>query len=353
MRQETSRGHDRLEVKTLVILNDPAYGTERSYNGLRLAHALAKREGEEVRIFLLADAVTCALAGQQTPTGYYNLERMLAAVIRHGAQVGLCGTCMDARALREDQLVTGAHRSALEERRLERAGKHPIVPPSLLRLPGMRRGLLIAVPFFCGFGAFMFVVAITLQQGAHLGPLRSGVSLVPMALAFLAASLVTARLTARYGRRVLAAGALLQGVGLSALAATLFVAWPHVDPLNLAPAMAIAGAGQGLVMSPLFGVVLAGVPSARAGVGSGILTTTQQTALALGVATLGSLFLSLSPPHSLGMRDAFVVVLAVQTAVAALVAFGSRAIPHPPRQAAEGTPGAVREEPALELQSAA
>jgi uncharacterized protein involved in oxidation of intracellular sulfur len=102
-------------MKTLVVLNDPAYGTERSYNGLRLAHALAKREGEEIRLFLLADAVTCALAGQQTPTGYYNLERMLDAVIRHGAQVGLCGTCMDARALREEQLVTGARRSTLDE----------------------------------------------------------------------------------------------------------------------------------------------------------------------------------------------------------------------------------------------
>ena len=102
-------------MKTLVVLNDPAYGTERSYNGLRLAHALAKRDGEEVRIFLLADAVTCALAGQQTPNGYYNLERMLAAAIRRGAEVGLCGTCMDARAINEDQLVDGAHRSTLEE----------------------------------------------------------------------------------------------------------------------------------------------------------------------------------------------------------------------------------------------
>jgi uncharacterized protein involved in oxidation of intracellular sulfur len=106
---------DDLEVKTLVVLNDPAYGTERSYNGLRLAHALAKRGSEEVRIFLLADAVGCALAGQQTPNGYYNLERMLGAAIHHGAQVGLCGTCMDARAIREEQLVDGAQRSTLEE----------------------------------------------------------------------------------------------------------------------------------------------------------------------------------------------------------------------------------------------
>ncbi len=66
-------------------------------------------------MFLLADAVTCALAGQQTPNGYYNLERMLSATIHAGAQVGLCGTCVDARGIREEQLVKGARRSTLEE----------------------------------------------------------------------------------------------------------------------------------------------------------------------------------------------------------------------------------------------
>jgi EmrB/QacA subfamily drug resistance transporter len=218
---------------------------------------------------------------------------------------------------------------ALVERRLERTDGHPIVPPSLLRLPGMRRGLAIAVPFFAGFGAFMFVCAISLQQGAHLTPLRGGLALVPMALTFLVASLTTARLTARYGRRVLSAGALLQAAGLAGLAATLFAAWPDVDVLRLAPAMAVAGFGQGLVMSPLFGFVLAGVPAGRAGVGSGVLATTQQAALALGVAGLGSLFLSLAPSHSLGIRDAFVVVLAVQTGVAFVVAAAARALPGP------------------------
>ena len=102
-------------MKTLVVLNDAAYGSERSYNGLRLAHALAKRDGEEVRIFLLADAVTCALAGQKTPDGYYNLERLLSAASRRGANIGLCGTCMDARAIREEHLVEGVRRSNLDE----------------------------------------------------------------------------------------------------------------------------------------------------------------------------------------------------------------------------------------------
>jgi MFS family permease len=234
---------------------------------------------------------------------------------------------------------------AVVERRLEERGRHPVVPPSLLRLAGMRRGLVIGIPFFAGFGAFMFVSALTLQTGAHFGALRSGLALVPMAVAFFVATLLNARMTARYGRAVLAAGALLQAVGLTVLAATLFAEWPHVDPLNLAPGMIVAGFGQGFVMPSIFTFVLAGVPADRAGVGSGVLTTTQQSALALGVATLGSLFLSLSSAHSIGVRAAFAVVLAVQVAVAVLVAAGSRLLPAPEARA---EPVVAPEEPLLE-----
>jgi MFS family permease len=213
------------------------------------------------------------------------------------------------------------------ERRLENRGGHPLLPPTLLRLPGMRRGLLLGIPFFAGFGAFMFVSALVLQQGAHFGPLRSGVALVPMAVTFLFASLQTARLTARFGRRVLSAGALLQGAGLIAVASTVVAEWPHVTPLNLAPSMALAGLGQGLLLSPLFATVLAGVPAERAGVGGGVLTTMQQTSLAAGVATIGSLFLSLEPAQALGVRNAFVVVLAIQAAIAVVVAIGATTLP--------------------------
>jgi uncharacterized protein involved in oxidation of intracellular sulfur len=102
-------------VKTLFILNGPPYGTERSYNGLRLAGSVAKRDGENVRIFLMGDAVGCALQGQVLPDGYYHLDRMLGAAVRRGAEVGLCGTCMDARAIDEEQLLGGTRRSTLEE----------------------------------------------------------------------------------------------------------------------------------------------------------------------------------------------------------------------------------------------
>lgn len=102
-------------MNTLLILNDPAYGTERSYNGLRLAGALAKRGDSQVRVFLIGDAVTCAMADQKVPDGYYHLDQMITSVARHGGDVGCCGTCMDARGMVDDHLTKGAHRSTLDD----------------------------------------------------------------------------------------------------------------------------------------------------------------------------------------------------------------------------------------------
>jgi EmrB/QacA subfamily drug resistance transporter len=212
------------------------------------------------------------------------------------------------------------------EARTERAGRVPLVPPSLLRHRSMRRGLLLALPFFAGFGAFMFCYALLVQEGLHASALTAGLGLVPMAVTFLFASLSTSRLLARFGAKVLAAGGLLQAVGLVILGVTVYLGWPHVAVAELAPGLAVAGLGQGLVMSPLFGVVLSEVPPAVAGAGAGVLTTTQQTALALGVATLGSLFLALAGDGT-GVSTAFLVVIAVQVVVAIGVAAGARGLP--------------------------
>jgi uncharacterized protein involved in oxidation of intracellular sulfur len=102
-------------TSTLLILNDPPYGTERSYNGLRLAGSLVKREGEQVRVFLIGDAAACAKTGQKVPQGYYNLEMMLGSVARRGGEIGVCGTCMDARGISDVELADGCHRSTLDE----------------------------------------------------------------------------------------------------------------------------------------------------------------------------------------------------------------------------------------------
>lgn len=101
--------------KVLLILNDPAYGTERSYNGLRLAGSLSRRDDTEVRVFLMGDAVTCAMANQKLPNGYYHLDRMIESAARHGADIACCGTCLDARGIAENMLAKGTRRSSLEE----------------------------------------------------------------------------------------------------------------------------------------------------------------------------------------------------------------------------------------------
>lgn len=102
-------------MPVLIILNDPPYGTERSYNGLRLAGSLAKREGVQIRVFLIGDAAACAKRGQKVPQGYYNIEIMLKAVTGHGGEVLVCGTCMDARGITDEELADGCRRSSMAE----------------------------------------------------------------------------------------------------------------------------------------------------------------------------------------------------------------------------------------------
>lgn len=101
-------------TSTLFVLNDAPYGNERAYNGLRLAGALAAKEDQTVRLFLMADAVGCAKSGQKVPEGYYSVQLMLGKVARKG-EVGLCGTCMDARGLRDEEMIDGARRGTLAQ----------------------------------------------------------------------------------------------------------------------------------------------------------------------------------------------------------------------------------------------
>jgi len=102
-------------TKTLFILNDGPYGSERSFNALRVAGALSSREGEEVRVFLMGDAAACGKAGQKVPDGYYNLQLMLHKLARVKGAVGACGTCLDARGIKETELAEGVQRGTLAE----------------------------------------------------------------------------------------------------------------------------------------------------------------------------------------------------------------------------------------------
>jgi uncharacterized protein involved in oxidation of intracellular sulfur len=102
-------------MKVLVIVNGSAYGSDATFNAIRLAGSLGKRDGVQLQLFLMGDGVTCTVAGQKVPDGYYHLDRMLTSVLRHDGEVACCGTCLDARGLTEAQLVEGARRSTLDE----------------------------------------------------------------------------------------------------------------------------------------------------------------------------------------------------------------------------------------------
>lgn len=103
-----------MTTTTLFILNDGPYDSERAYNALRLAGALAGREDQSVQIFLLGNAVACVRTGQKVPEGYYNLQLMLGRVARQ-VEVAVGGTCMDARGLRDADLIQDALRSILAQ----------------------------------------------------------------------------------------------------------------------------------------------------------------------------------------------------------------------------------------------
>lgn len=100
-------------MKYLFILNDAPYGSQRTYNGLRLAAALSRKS--EIRVFLLGDGVLCGLAGLNPAHADYNPQEMLRAISATGATIAACGTCMEARGIPSESLIAEVRRSSLDE----------------------------------------------------------------------------------------------------------------------------------------------------------------------------------------------------------------------------------------------
>ncbi len=178
----------------------------------------------------------------------------------------------------------------------EKAGRAPLIAPSLFRDRGFTTGLGAALVFYCGNYGLFLLLAYVFQEGLRLSPFASGVGFLPLGLGFAAASLAGRRFAVRHGNAVLKLGAVTMAIGYLVLIATLAPgpsASPRTEALVMAPALLIAGVGQGLVAAPLIGVVLATVPPQEAGAASGIVLTVNQLASSLGVAVLGALFVAL------------------------------------------------------------
>lgn len=102
-------------MEILIIINGSAYGLDSTYNAIRLAGTLSKRDGIHVVVFLMGDGVSAAMHGQKTPDGYYKLDRMLSHIPSNGGDIACCGTCMDARGITDEMLIESARRSTMEE----------------------------------------------------------------------------------------------------------------------------------------------------------------------------------------------------------------------------------------------
>ncbi|MFD8597212.1 MFS transporter [Kitasatospora sp. NPDC059646] len=202
------------------------------------------------------------------------------------------------------------------EKGVEDGGTAPLISPALLRQAVMRRGLLVLGSGFLAFGGFIFVFALALQGGNGMDAFESGLSMAPMALGQFLAAVRAPKLIGRIGVRTLQAGGAAQVLGLVCLIVPALLWWPHLHFYHLIAGMFLIGVGNGLFVPTVYRTVLSSIPPERIGVGSGIVTTTQQTTLALGVALLGAVFAGVGAAG--GARAGFVAVAAVFLAIAAL-----------------------------------
>ncbi|WP_052372889.1 MFS transporter [Amycolatopsis taiwanensis] len=179
---------------------------------------------------------------------------------------------------------------AVIQRRLQNTGGAPLVPPRLLAQARFARGLFLVLVFYSGNAGLFLLLAYHLQAGLHFSALGSGAVFAPLGLGFAVASLAGKKLAARYGARVMVAGATLMSLSLAAFVAVVAVAPQQVQALALLPALVVSGIGEGLVAAPLITTVLADVAPADSGAASGVLLTGTQVANALGVAVIGGIF---------------------------------------------------------------
>lgn len=175
------------------------------------------------------------------------------------------------------------------QNRVERSGRIPLLPPSILRLRPLQLGLVAVGLFFAGYGAILFVIPRALEQGLGMTPVGAGLLLLPFALVFTAVSLSLAPIQRRLGDATLLWGVILQTVALIFVTATVLLGWSDALPLLLQPSLILLGAGQALIFSPLTQVVVREIPVEAAGLSGGLFGTVQQLSLSLGVILIGGI----------------------------------------------------------------
>jgi MFS family permease len=213
---------------------------------------------------------------------------------------------------------------ALQQRRLQQAGRMPLLDGTLLSMRSFQAGLAAQLVFWCGQASFFLILALFLQQGHGLTPLAAGGVVVALVLPYVVTSMRAPLLAARYGRNVVTASALTLVTGHLVLIGTVALGGTTGSALALLPGLGIVGVGMGLGIAPLTGGLLAGLRPEQAGAASGALTTAQYVGSALGVALVGIAFFG---GLGAGFASAFEHGLWVLVGALSLVAVLSRRLP--------------------------
>jgi EmrB/QacA subfamily drug resistance transporter len=178
-------------------------------------------------------------------------------------------------------------------RRTARRGGQPLLDPAIFTVRTFRAGLACQLLFWCQQASSYLLLALYLQDGRGLSPVASGGMFAMLAAGYLLTSLRAPALTMRFGRRVVATGAVLAGLGDLALVLAVSGAGGSWPVAALLPGLFLLGAGQGLCITPLTTTVLAHADATRAGSVSGALSTAQQVGNSIGVAVSGVIFYGL------------------------------------------------------------
>jgi EmrB/QacA subfamily drug resistance transporter len=179
----------------------------------------------------------------------------------------------------------------------------PLLPTRLFRYPAFAAGVLVQLIFFGAMLGFVLTLTLWLQAGQGFSPIHAGLTTIAFSVGALLTAGLSISLAPRFGRYVLAAGAILMAAGTIGADVAAHHAGAQVSSWSLVPGLAVAGAGLGLLVVPLVNVVLAAVPSDEAGEASGVFSTAQQLGGALGVAIIGTLFFDRLAGH--GFTAAF------------------------------------------------
>ncbi len=166
-----------------------------------------------------------------------------------------------------------------------------LIEPSLLSNRTYLSGIAVALALFGAFGGLLLCVSLYGQLGEGWSPIHAGLTLTPMVLGMIAGMVGGTFAVARLGRHVLHIGLLIIAVGAAVLALT--VAGAHsASSWDLLPALFLIGMGAGASIGQLFQFILSSVSMREVGSASGVLEATQQLSTSLGVAVLGTIFLS-------------------------------------------------------------